>query len=62
MVVFEREGWDRDDYERWSAGLLDSQRAFVVPSSHGGRPNTRFAIINPLTTFEQMSAILDTMA
>lgn len=62
VVVFEREGWDRDDYERWSAGLLDSQRAFVVPSSHAGRPNTRFAIINPLTTFEQMSAILDTMA
>lgn len=62
VVVFEREGWGRDDYERWSAGLLDSQRAFVVPSSHAGRPNTRFAIINPLTTFEQMSAILDTMA
>lgn len=62
VVVFERVGWDRDDYERWSAGLLEDQRAFVVPSSHGGRPNTRFAIINPLTTFEQLTGILDTMA
>jgi hypothetical protein len=32
-----------------------------VPSSHAGRTNARFAIVNPLTTFEQLSAILDTM-
>lgn len=61
VVVFERDGWDRDDYARWSDGLLDSQFAFVVPSSHGGRPNTRFAIVNPLTTFEDLVAILETM-
>lgn len=61
VVVFEREGWAREDYERWSARLLEEQRAFVVPSSHGGRPNTRFAIVNPRTAFEQLTAILDTM-
>jgi hypothetical protein len=61
IVVFEREGWERADYDRWSAALLDSQRAFVVPSSHAGRPNTRFAILNPLTTFEDLVGILDTM-
>ncbi len=61
VVVFEREGWDRADYDRWSAALLDSQRAFVVPSSHKGRPNTRFAILNPLTTFDDLVGILDTM-
>lgn len=60
-VVFEREGWEREDYDRWSAALLDSQRAFVVPSSHKGRPNTRFAILNPLTTFDDLVGILDTM-
>ena len=48
-------------YDRWSNRLLDSQRAFVVPSSHAGRPNTRFAIVNPLTTFEDLVGILDTM-
>lgn len=62
VVVFEREGWAKDDYERWSAALLADQQAFVVPSSHDGRPNARFAIVNPLTTFEQLTAILDTIA
>lgn len=61
VVVFERDGWERADYDRWSAELLDSQRAFVVPSSHAGRPNTRFAILNPLTTFDDLVGILDTM-
>lgn len=61
VVVFERDGWERADYERWSDGLLESQYAFVVPSSHAGRPNTRFAIVNPLTTFEDLTGILDTM-
>jgi hypothetical protein len=40
---------------------LDEQRAFVTPSSHGGRPNTRFEFVNPKTTFEQLVGILDTM-
>ncbi|MFJ3490921.1 pyridoxal phosphate-dependent decarboxylase family protein [Leifsonia aquatica] len=61
VVVFEREGWTREDYALWSARLLEEQRAFVTPSSHAGRPNTRFAILNPLTTFEDLVAILDTM-
>jgi glutamate/tyrosine decarboxylase-like PLP-dependent enzyme len=61
VVVFERDGWAKADYERWSARLLEAQHAFVTPSSHAGRPNARFAIINPLTTFEQLVGILDTM-
>lgn len=61
VVVFERDGWSRAAYDRWSADLLDAQHAFVVPSSHAGRPNTRFAILNPLTTFDELVAILDTM-
>ncbi|WP_353827717.1 pyridoxal phosphate-dependent decarboxylase family protein [Agromyces sp. SYSU T0242] len=62
VVVFERDGWTKADYARWSARLLEEQRAFVTPSSHAGRPNTRFAIVNPLTTLDQLTAILDTMA
>lgn len=61
VVVFERDGWRREDYDNWSNRLLSDQQAFVVPSSHKGRPNARFAIVNPLTTFEQLVAILDTM-
>jgi len=61
VVVFEREGWTLPDYERWSASLLESQLAFVVPSSHQGKPNTRFAIVNPETSYELLVQILDTM-
>ncbi|MBC9936877.1 MULTISPECIES: aminotransferase class V-fold PLP-dependent enzyme [unclassified Leucobacter] len=61
VVVFERTGWERADYDRWSHGLLESQQAFVVPSSHAGRANARFAIVNPLTTYEQLVGILDSM-
>jgi hypothetical protein len=62
VVVFEREGWAQADYEAWSARLLDSQLAFVVPSSHEGNPNARFAIVNPETTYELLVQILDTMS
>jgi glutamate/tyrosine decarboxylase-like PLP-dependent enzyme len=61
VVVFERDGWTKADYDAWSTRLLEEQRAFVTPSSHAGRPNTRFAIVNPNTTFEHLVAILDTM-
>ena len=62
VVVFRRDGWTMADYQAWSDRLLDDQLAFVVPSSHAGEPVLRFAIISPLTTFELVSGILDTLA
>lgn len=61
VVVFERNGWEQKNYDEWSAQLLAAGFAFVVPSSHKGRPNTRFAIVNPLTKFEDLVKILETM-
>ena len=61
VVVFRREGWTAADYQRWSDRLLEEQRAFVVPSSHAGDPVLRFAIISPLTTYELLIGILDTL-
>ncbi len=61
VVVFERMGWQISDYEHWSEKLLTDQFAFVVPSSHQGKPNTRFAIVNPLTKYEDLVRILDSM-
>lgn len=61
VVVFERDGWEKADYDRWSAALLEDQHAFVTPSSHRGRTNARFALVNPRTTFAQLTSILDTM-
>ncbi|SDQ64046.1 aminotransferase class V-fold PLP-dependent enzyme [Microbacterium sp. cf332] len=62
VVVFERVGWERSDYARWSSDLLERQHAFVTPSSHAGRTNARFAILNPRTTYDDLAGILDTMA
>ena len=61
VVVFERTGWSLEQYEEWSHHLLAQDVAFVVPSSHQGRPNARFAIVNPLTSQELIDEILDSM-
>lgn len=61
VVVFERKGWSKVDYQKWSDDLLDSGFAFVVPSSHEGKPNTRFAIVNPTTKYSDLVQILDSM-
>ena len=62
VVVFKKKNWKQADYDRWSAKLLEDQIAFVVPSSHGGKPNLRFAIVNPTTTIDTIREILDRIA
>jgi glutamate/tyrosine decarboxylase-like PLP-dependent enzyme len=61
VVVFQRKGWDLADYNAWSKKLLKDEIGFVVPSSHNGKPNTRFAIVNPLTSVELLTQILESM-
>lgn len=61
VVVFERKGWGIEQYNTWSDKLLKDEIGFVVPSSHKGKPNTRFAIVNPLTSVELLTQILESM-
>jgi L-2,4-diaminobutyrate decarboxylase len=61
VLVFERIGWSADDYARWSSGLLDDQIGFVTPTKHAGQVCTRFAIVNPLTTADDLALLLDSM-
>jgi glutamate/tyrosine decarboxylase-like PLP-dependent enzyme len=61
IVAFERVGWSRDDYEKWSDKLLADQIGFVTPSAHKGAPILRFAIVNPWTKESDISAILATL-
>lgn len=61
VVVFTKNDWELADYEAWSAKLLARGEAFVVPSSHLGKPNARFAIVNPRTDLNALIAILDSM-
>lgn len=64
VVVFRRLGWGPDDYDAWTTRLMadgGSDAAFVVPTSHRGEVMTRFAIVNPQTTKDDIVAILDTL-
>lgn len=61
VVVFVKHGWHLADYEAWSSRLLERGEAFVVPSSHNGQPNARFAIVNPQTTVQLLVDILNSM-
>jgi L-2,4-diaminobutyrate decarboxylase len=61
IVAFKKLGWAKSDYQRWSDRLLTNQIGFVVPSTHQGEPILRFAIVNPLTSIADITAILDTL-
>ena len=62
VLIFERIGWDEAQYTAWSARLLDEQIAFVTPTRHRNRVCTRFAIVNPQTTPDDLALIIDSMA
>jgi L-2,4-diaminobutyrate decarboxylase len=61
VLIFERIGWTAQDYARWTQHLLEEQIAFVTPTRHGNRVCTRFAIVNPLTTRDDLALIIDSM-
>ena len=61
VLIFERIGWDEDDYTAWSARLLAEQVAFVTPTRHRGRSCTRVAVVNPLTTAGDLATVFDSM-
>ena len=61
VVGFRRIGWEPRDYTVWSERLLADGYAFVTPSTHGGETITRFAIVNPRTSIEDILGVLDTM-
>ncbi len=62
VVAFRRLGWTPEQYSSWSQKLLDDGMALVVPTTHQGEMVTRLAIVNPLTTEEDIILILDSMA
>jgi aromatic-L-amino-acid/L-tryptophan decarboxylase len=62
VVLFRRPGWQKIDYDAWSARLLNDQTGFVTPTSWEGETVARFAFLHPDTTEEMVQEILATMA
>ena len=61
VVVFRRVGWTPQHYQWWSDQLLRTGTAFVVPTTHEGETVTRFAVLNPRTTEDDIRLVLDSM-
>jgi len=61
VLIFERIGWSASDYVTWSAEVLNDGFAFVTPTKHDGKVCTRFAIVNPTTTVDDLRQILNSM-
>ncbi len=62
VVLFRRPGWDKLDYDVWSAQLLSDQTGFVTPTTWEGETVARFAFLHPGTTLDMIAEILATMA
>jgi aromatic-L-amino-acid/L-tryptophan decarboxylase len=62
VVLFRRPGWNKLDYDSWSAKLLTDQTGFVTPTTWEGETVARFAFLHPNTTPAMVEEILATMA
>lgn len=62
VLVFERRGWGEADYAAWSERIRRAEVGFVTPTSHRGRPCTRFAMVNPLTSVDDLALLIASLA
>lgn len=61
VVLFRRLGWDADDYQAWSDRALADGLALVVPTVHDGETMFRFCFVNPTTTDDDITKVLEAM-
>jgi glutamate/tyrosine decarboxylase-like PLP-dependent enzyme len=59
VIVFRRRGWTPADYAAYQDELLETQTAFVTPTSWNGETVCRFAFLHPSTTLEMVTETLD---
>ena len=59
VVLFERDGWVRADWDRWAADALADGLAFVAPTTWHGRPAGRLAFLHPHTDLAAVRRLLD---
>jgi glutamate/tyrosine decarboxylase-like PLP-dependent enzyme len=62
VILFRRDGWGWDDYEKWSDRLLADQIAFVLPTTYDGEPVGRLCFIHPETTKQMVDELISTIA
>ena len=62
IVLFRRVGWDAATYQAWSDDQLARQESFVTPTAWQGETVLRWCIVNPLTTVDDLAAIVASLA
>ncbi|MEJ7800656.1 MAG: aspartate aminotransferase family protein, partial [Ilumatobacter sp.] len=61
VVVFRRIGWDDARYHAWSRQQLADQESFVVPTSWRGETVLRYCVVNPITSVDDIAAIVGSL-
>ena len=62
IVLFRRVGWAAATYQAWSDEQLATEQSFVTPTAWNGETVLRWCIVNPLTTVDDLAAIVDSLA
>jgi glutamate/tyrosine decarboxylase-like PLP-dependent enzyme len=57
IVLWRRKGWSAQDYRQLQDRLIESQTAFVTPTSWQGETVGRFAFVHPGTTLEMVKEV-----
>jgi glutamate/tyrosine decarboxylase-like PLP-dependent enzyme len=57
VVLWRRKGWNAKDYRDLQDRLIESQTAFVTPTSWQGETVGRFAFVHPGTTIEMVKEV-----
>ena len=58
VVLFERDGWSRPDWDRWATEALADGLAFVAPTRWRGRDVGRLAFLHPHTDVDAVRNLL----
>ncbi len=61
VIVWRRIGWTAADYTEMQNRLIESQTAFVTPTSWDGETVGRFAFVHPATTLSMVQEVLDAL-
>ena len=61
VVLFRVDGWDDARYEAWSTSRARGGVALIVPTTWQGDTCYRICLVNPVTTVDMLTALLDDM-
>jgi L-2,4-diaminobutyrate decarboxylase len=62
IVLFRRRGWAAATYKAWSDDQLATGQSFVTPTAWDGETVLRWCVVNPLTTVDDLAAIVESLA